>query len=140
MRSPAPHRLVGPALAVLLCALIIPQIGLARKLAGNTINPTATLTTHGNRIFLTGPIRCTEEEWVDMRVTVTQRSTGALAEGRARLQGSTTEQQWEVEVNAQGGADFEEGPATAVAMAVTSREGKATDAHQWLVQIELQSE
>jgi hypothetical protein len=124
-------------IAVALAVLCIPQIGLAPKLSANTIDLHASLSTDGTRIVLTGPIRCTQEEWVDMRVTVTQRTTGALAEGRLRLRGSTIEQHWELIANALGSADFEAGDATAVAMAVTTRKGVATDAHQWLVPIEL---
>jgi len=124
-------------MAALLAVLCIPQIGLAPKLSANTIDHDATLTTGGTRIVLTGPIRCTEEEWVDLRVTVTQRSTGALAEGHIRLLGSTIEQDWELVANARGSADFEAGPAIAVAMAVTTREGITSDAHQWLIPIEL---
>jgi len=130
-------KLFSVGLAALLVALCIPQIGLARKLSANTVDAQATLTNDRTRILLTGPISCTQEEWVDLRVTETQRSTGALAEGHIRFLGSTTQQQWELEANARGGADFEEGTATAVALAVTTHKGRATDAHQWLVQIEL---
>jgi hypothetical protein len=136
--GPALKRLIPAAL--ILASVFAAQAGFAPKLSANTIDHDATLTTAGTRLVLTGPVRCTQEEWVDLRITVTQRSTGALAEGRIRLLGSTTEQQWELVANAQGGADFEAGPATAVAMAVTSREGVATDAHQWLIPIELSAD
>ena len=33
--------------------------------------------------MLTGPVRCTEGERLHMRVTVSQHSSGAVAEGRA---------------------------------------------------------
>ena len=72
-----------------------------------------------------------------MRLTVTQRSTGAAAEGRAFLTATGAVQQWEVETAAEGGATFEAGPATAVAFARNTVGGKATDAHQWLVNITL---
>jgi hypothetical protein len=126
--------------AIALGTLCLPLVGLAPKLSANTIDESATLTTDGTRIILTGPIRCTQEEWVDLRVTVTQRSTGAMAEGRLRLLGTTESQQWELTANAEGGTDFEPGEATAVAMAVTTKKGVATDAHQWLIPIELAAE
>lgn len=70
-------------------------------------------------------------------MTVTQRTTGAVAEGYARLRGTTEGQQWLVEAAVLGRADFEEGPATAVALATSSRRGFTDDAHQWLVAIDL---
>jgi hypothetical protein len=39
-----------------------------------------------------------------------------------------------------GKATFEEGSATAVAVASTTSRGKVTDAHQWLVNITLKGE
>jgi hypothetical protein len=38
------------------------------------------------------------------------------------------------------GSTFEAGPATAVALGRTTAGGKATDAHQWLVEITLARE
>jgi hypothetical protein len=73
-------------------------------------------------------------------VTVAQRSTGAVAEGHAFLTGTGTTNQWEVEATDQGGATFEAGPATVVALARSSINGHATDAHQWLVNVTLLSE
>lgn len=132
MKSVAPTVLV-----VMLAALYLPQLGFARRLAANTINPTATLKDHGSRIVVTGPLLCTQTEHVKLRVTVTQRTTGAIAEGHIRFTGTTTTQQWEVEAEAQGDERFEPGPATAVAVAISSVQGDATDAHQWLVNITL---
>ncbi len=124
-------------LALILLGLAIAGAGLPRKLAANTIDPIATLIQHGSRIVLTGPIRCTQTEWVDMRVTITQRTTGAIAEGRARLIGTTLEQHWVVIAEVRGDAEFEIGAATATAVAVTTRNGLPTDAHQWLVNVEV---
>jgi hypothetical protein len=42
------------------------------------------------------------------------------------------------QVATQGSAAFEAGPATAVAIAVTSVKGEVTDAHQWLVEVMLE--
>jgi hypothetical protein len=68
---------------------------------------------------------------------VTQRSTGAVAEGRAFITCSTDTLQWEVRASTQGQETFEEGPATAVAFAASSDRGDTDDAHQWLVNITL---
>ena len=73
-------------------------------------------------------------------MTVTQRETGAVAEGYAFITCAGVSEQWEVHAVAQGKATFEEGPATAVGVASTSSRGTATDAHQWLVDITLVGE
>ena len=127
-------------LALILCALTFAGAGLPRKLAANTINPIATLAAGGTRINLSGPFSCTQVEWVAFRVTITQRTTGALAEGYALRLGSTTPQQWQVLATNRGGPAFEPGPATAVAVAVSTLRGETTDAHQWLVPVTLQAE
>jgi hypothetical protein len=74
-------------------------------------------------------------------VTVTQRTTGTVAEGGAILTGTGTTNHWEIEAAVQGNETFEAGAATATAIAVTSAAGgQATDAHQWLVNITLVKE
>jgi len=46
-----------------------------------------------------------------LRVTVTQRTTGAVAEGRTLITCTGGVQQWEVHAATQGKNTFEEGPA-----------------------------
>ena len=111
----------------------------------NTIDPVAIVTDHGRHIIVTGPIACTRGEKAYLEVTVTQRATGAVAEGRTQitctgeiLPGDIL--QWEVHAATQGKDTFGEGPATAVAIARTSERGHITDAHQWLVNITLVGE
>ncbi len=89
---------------------------------------------------MTGPIECTERERAHLRVTVTQRETGAMAEGRTRITCTGDTQQWGVHASTHGKEAFQEGPATAVALARTSNRGETTDAHQWLVDITLVGE
>lgn len=128
------------AASLVLLTLVAVQAGPAPRLAGNTIDPTATLHSGGSRITLTGPFSCTQSEWVAFRITLTQRSTGAAAEGYALRLGSTSVQQWEVTAHSHGGPRFEPGPATAVAVAISSLHGQTTDAHQWLVPVTLEAE
>jgi hypothetical protein len=73
-------------------------------------------------------------------VTVTQRTTGAVAEGYAIFKCTGVTEQWEVHAVAHGKARFEEGPATAVAIASTTARRETTDAHQWLVDVTLVEE
>jgi hypothetical protein len=109
-------------------------------LSANTVNTTATVSDDGRKLVVNGPFTCTQREWMDLRVTVTQRTTGAVAEGHARFEGSTSSQHWEVKIAAHGDASFEPGAATVVAFATTSLDGDVTDAHQWLVNVTLVEE
>jgi hypothetical protein len=89
---------------------------------------------------VTGPVACTEGEIGHQRVSVTQRSTGAVAEGRTRIVCTGELQQWEVQAAVLGEQTFEEGPATAVALCRATDRGESTDAHQWLVEVTLVEE
>ncbi len=110
------------------------------RITVNTIDAQAVVADNGRHIVVTGPIACTKSERAFLRVTVTQRETGAVAEGSTRITCTGDAQQWEVHASAQDRAAFEEGPATAVALAHTTDRGDITDAHQWLVEITLAGE
>ena len=107
------------------------------KLSANTIHPVGLIAENGRGLLITGPISFTAGEMVHMKVTVTQRSTGALAEGTVVLHSTGTPFVWQVELHTCGQAVFKPGPATAVAVAVSATRHQATDAHQWLVNITL---
>jgi hypothetical protein len=128
--------LVATAMVLALAGAGLAPLAFARVVF-NTIDPVATVTDNGRQIVVTGPITCDGNQRADLRVTVTQRSTGAVAEGRAVITCTGAEQQWEVRAPTQGKEMFEAGPATAVAVASTSSAGDTDDAHQWLVNITL---
>lgn len=107
------------------------------RLSANTIDPQATITENGRHLIVTGPIQGTEGERSYVRVTVTQRSTGAVAEGSAAFDLTGALERWEVQATTQGRAVFQPGPATIVALARTTSRGDTTDAHQWLVNVTL---
>ena len=86
---------------------------------------------------MTGPLGCTAGERAYLRVTVTQRATGAVAEGRTVVTCTGNIERWQVHASTQGNETFQPGPATAVAIAHTTSRGETTDAHQWLVEITL---
>jgi len=130
---------VTAALVAILAGLLAASAAFAR-VARNTIDPVAVVSQDGRHLFVTGPVECTPGERSRLRVTVSQRSTGAVAEGRTFETCTGSAQQWEVEASILGKAKFEEGPATAVAIAVTSDRDSATDAHQWLVNVTLVAE
>jgi hypothetical protein len=133
--------LVSVAIVLALVGSFISRPSFAR-ITFNTIDPVAIGAEDGRRLLVTGPIACTAGEKTYLRVTVTQRFTGAVAEGWARFtcQGETDVQQWEVRAVTQGTARFEEGTAWAVGLARTTDHGNATDAHQWLVEMTLVGE
>ena len=117
-----------------LALLILAPVAIAR-IVKNTIDPLATITDRGRLVTVTGPISCTRGEQVFLRVTLTQRTTGAFAEGSGRFACTGNDQQWEVHAATQGKASFNDGPAIAVAIARSAHRGKITDAHQWLVEV-----
>jgi hypothetical protein len=123
---------------MLLVAGLASQPALAR-IAMNTIDATA-IVEDGRHLLVTGPLECDLGERVHVLVTVTQRTTGAVAQGRGLLTCTGVEAPWSVEAEVQGRAAFSPGEATAVAIAWTVRRGVATDAHQWLVPITLIAE
>jgi hypothetical protein len=110
------------------------------RITANTIDPVAVVADNGRDVIVTGPLACTAGERAYLRVTVTQRATGAVAEGRTLITCIESTQQWEVHASTQGPETFEEGPATATAVARTTELGETTDAHQWLVDIALVGE
>ena len=133
------RRLASVAIALTLAALFVAPWAFA-KITYNTIDPLAVVTDNGRLVIATGPISCTRGERVFLRVTVTQRPTGAVAEGSGRVVCTGNNQQWQVQAATQGQATFGEGAAIAVAIARTAYRGEITDAHQWLVNVTLVGE
>jgi hypothetical protein len=129
-------RLMFAAIVVLFAATFFTCPGLARIVL-NTIDPVAVVVDEGRHLVVTGPITCTTNERAYLRVTVTQRTTGAVAEGRTLITCTGGVQQWEVHAATQGKKTFEGGPATAIALGRTTTRGGATDANQWLADITL---
>jgi hypothetical protein len=126
-------------LFLVFASLFISQTSFA-KLAANTIDPVGIVSDNGRHVALTGPVSATSGDRVEMQVMVTQRSTGAVAEGIVFFTGTGEVTQWAVTAATCGPAAFEPGPATVVALALTSVKGQPDDAHQWLVNVTLVNE
>lgn len=124
---------------MVLASVSLSSIAFAR-ITQNTIDPVAIVNKDGRQIIATGPFACTAGERYHLRLTVTQRATGAVADGRTFATCTGEPHQWEVDATSQGKERFEEGPATAVAVGRTTDRGETTDAHQWLVSITLVGE
>lgn len=131
------QRWLLPAAVLLMFAGVFAAPAAFARITANTIDPVGTVSGDGRHLTITGPIAVTAGERAELRVTVTQRSTGAVAQGVTFLTGTGATSQWKVEAMAEGGEIFEAGPATAVALGRTTVGGKATDANQWLVEITL---
>jgi hypothetical protein len=142
----SPRTWLVSAVLVFLLATVA-GVFLARaafaKISMNTIDPVGLVADHGRAVTLTGPINVTAGERTELRVTLTQRSTGAVGEGILFFTGTGQIERWEVRLSTQGAVSFEPGAATAVGLARSSSSsvrGQATDAHQWLVNVNLESE
>ena len=121
------------ALAVILSATPV----LLAKVVVNTIDPVLTMSADGRHVTVGGPITCSETQSLDLTVTVTQRTTGAIATGHLRTFCTASEEHWEVEAAVRGNEIFEEGAATATAVALARSGHVVDDAHQWLVNVTL---
>jgi hypothetical protein len=134
------HRrwLVPAALGLTLAGVFVARTAFAKVIA-NTIDPVAGLSEHGRHLSLTGPLQVLPAgERVVLRVTVTQRTTGAVAEGETQFRATDDLQQWAVRAQTMGRQAFTPSPARATALALTvAPGGEVTDAHQWLVDITL---
>ena len=131
--------LVPTTVLVILAGVFVVHAAFA-KITWNTIDPVGIVADKGRQVTVTGPIAVTAGERTELRVTVTQRSSGAVAEGVIFFTGSGQTNQWEITAVAEGRATFQAGPATVVGLARSSINGQATDAHQWLVNVTLLSE
>jgi hypothetical protein len=131
---------LAPAVIVLAMAGLFLAQGAFARILTNTIDSDAIVTHHGRHLVVTGPLQCTAGEQAFLRVTVTQRPTGAVAEGGTLISCTGDLQHWEVRAATQGKARFQEGAAIATAIATTHDQGNTTDAHQWLVAITLVGE
>lgn len=95
----------------------------------NTMDQNASVGDNGRHLIVTGPVTCIAGEKVFIRVTVSQRETGTVAEGRTMVNYTGVQQQWDVHAAAQGNGRFQPGDATATALAHTNNVGD-NDAHQ----------
>ena len=143
MFAPSTHkrlrRIAAAAVALTLTGGLAASLALAR-VTYNTIDALAVVADTGRHLIVTGPINCTAGERAYLRVTVTQRTTGAVAEGSSFVTCAGISQQWEVHAVTQGAASFVPGAATAVGLGSTSLRGQVNDAHQWLVNVTLVAE
>ena len=141
LESKAPLKRAALVMALMAVTMTALTASASAGVVLNTIDRGATLDARGHVLAVTGPIRCSEAERATIRVTVSQRTTGAVADGRWRGLCRRTTRTWTARQFApHGSASFQAGTAQACALAVTRRAERATDAKQWCRTIELTAE
>ena len=97
------------------------------------------LTNGGAAVRVSGPIACTAGDSVRVRATISQVSTGAVAEGvwSKRCTGATL--QWHITATVTDGVHFSAGGADGVGLAITRRHGVPGSAVQWLRRLTLKA-
>src|SRR2546422_5953327 len=93
--------------------------------------PTAFLGPHGGHVQVSGHVVCSEGAVADLRVTITQRGTGAVAEGTTRIACTGHEAPWEIQGATVGRGAFSAGPATACGLLEVNGQNDPPDAFQW---------
>jgi hypothetical protein len=98
------------------------------------VDDAATVTPSGQNVAVSGWVKCTEGEIAEVRVTVSQESTGTAAAGQTRVRclGEETVQRWTVHVATRPGAFDASRPVRVDAWAVPRSQGERTDEpHTW---------
>jgi hypothetical protein len=90
-------------LLVLAAAFLTPAFA---RIVINTVDTVATLADNGRHIIVTGPLEFPAGERALVRVTITQRETGAVAEGATFVIGTGAVQQFEVRARLLGRMPF----------------------------------
>ena len=134
MRALRPSRRTGIAGIAGAGAVIAAATQLASAgVSVQTMDPTATLSRDGRTVRVTGPIGCNQVERIKIVTRVTQRETAAHGVGTSEAACPTgTAGRWSATVKATGRYRFVPGEAEGVALAITRKGGRRTDAHQWL--------
>ena len=119
-----------------ILALVLLTRPLTAGIYLNTIDPEASLHSPQQYMLVTGPIGCDVGETYQIRVRVTQVSTGATAEGMTSDLCTGDRQPWRVRTQYTN-YSFVKGDAHAEAWAETIRDEKVTDERNWEVDITL---
>ncbi|MGH2989684.1 MAG: hypothetical protein ACRDMA_07440 [Solirubrobacterales bacterium] len=119
--------------AVLLCG----AEAASAFLTANTIDAHATYTRDGARVRATGPIGCTREERISIRVTVTQSASGARARESWKGRCTGELQHWQVRAHARRGTLFQTGRGRVCAVATTRSGDRVTDTRKWCERVQV---
>jgi hypothetical protein len=92
----------------------------------------AQLANGGGTVRVSGPITCGMGDSVRIRATVSQASTGAVAEGLWSKRCTGTLQHWHITAIVTDGAHFSAGDADGAGLAIIRRHGVPGSAIQWI--------
>jgi hypothetical protein len=92
----------------------------------------ALLTSGGGTVRVSGPITCSAGDSVSIRATVSQASTGAVAEGLWSKRCTGTLMHWHITAIGTDGAHFSAGGADGAGLAIIRRHGMPGSAIQWI--------
>jgi hypothetical protein len=95
------------------------------------------LTNGGGAVRVSGPIACTAADSVRVRATVSQVSTGAVAEGVWSKRCTGAAVHWHITAIVTDGVHFAAGGADGVGLAITRRQGVPGSAVQWFRRLTL---
>lgn len=112
---------------------------------GSTCKPAAAfdhdgaLTNRGRAVLISGPITCRAGDRVRIRATVSQVSTGAVAEGvwSGRCTGMVLN--WHITARVTDGVDLRAGGADGVGLAIIRQDRTPRRAVQWIRPLTLQT-
>lgn len=103
--------------------------------ASRTISPdfrsNLVLTADGEHIIAKGHVGCTAGEEYIIRATITQASTGAVAEGQTQAECTGDKQRWKARTDVLAPNEFVLGPVLACGLIRTHKGNSYTDAWQW---------
>jgi hypothetical protein len=124
-------------IAVGFAALALGAAGTAYGvIAANTIDRQATLTKQGMQVRTSGPVACSQDEWISLRATVEQPATHARAKGRWDHRCTGEVQRWQVRARAKAGS-FAAGRVRVCAVARTRLGRRVTDRRAWCARVRL---
>jgi hypothetical protein len=107
-------------------------------LCANTCKPAAAfdraalITSGGGTVLVSGPITCRVGDSARIRATVSQASTGAVAEGLWSNRCTGTPMHWHMTATVTDGVHFSVGGADGAGLAIIRRQGVAGGAIQWI--------
>ena len=136
------------AIGAVACAAtiaVMPLSALARAsavsdtvLCASTCKPAAAfdraalLANGGVTVLVSGPITCRVGDSVRIRATVSQASTGAVAEGLWSKRCTGRPMHWHITAKVTDGAHFSAGGADGAGLAISRRHGLPGSAIQWI--------
>lgn len=142
----AKPRLSGATVALVVLALSVGSVAAA--VADEGVKPatrdglarfdrSGTIAADGGAVTVSGPIRCPAGYTVRLRATVSERATGAVAEGFWSKNCTGASQHWNLTAKVTDGVSLKAGGACGGGLAIIRRHGKAVSTRQWIGELSL---